>query len=93
MILVKAKQIFTRVGQLLSKVLLTALILLVRTYQLFISPFLPNNCRFYPSCSHYSVQALKEHGSLKGGWLSLTRISRCHPWHSGGVDPVPKKHS
>lgn len=93
MILVKAKQQLTKAFLIIRQVSLTMLIGLVRAYQLVISPFLPSNCRFYPSCSHYSMQALKEYGPLKGSWLSITRISRCHPWHPGGVDPVPEKHS
>ena len=93
MILVKAKQQVTKALVIVRQLLLTMLVGLVRAYQLAISPFLPSNCRFYPSCSHYSVQALQEYGPLKGSWLSLTRISRCHPWHPGGVDPVPEKHS
>lgn len=63
---------------------------IVRGYQWFISPVLPSNCRFYPSCSHYSLEALEKHGAIKGLWLSLRRISRCHPWHEGGVDLVPE---
>lgn len=63
---------------------------LVRGYQLFISPVLPSNCRFYPTCSHYSMEALEKHGAIKGLWLSLRRIGRCNPWHEGGVDLVPE---
>ncbi|MEN8177220.1 MAG: membrane protein insertion efficiency factor YidD [Pseudomonadota bacterium] len=74
----------------------TLLIALIRTYQILLSPFLGNHCRFYPSCSSYAVEALEKHGFVKGLWLSLRRISHCHPWHEGGVDPVPepinKKH-
>ncbi len=65
------------------------LILLVRIYQLLISPWLGQNCRFYPSCSCYAQQALREHGSIKGLWLTVRRLLRCHPWHAGGYDPVP----
>lgn len=64
---------------------------IVRAYQLLISPILGPRCRFYPSCSHYSQEALLEHGIIKGLWLSLKRISRCHPGSAGGYDPVPKK--
>ncbi len=63
---------------------------LVRGYQLFLSPLLGNNCRFYPSCSHYTLEALEKHGALRGTWLGLRRLTRCHPWHAGGVDPVPE---
>lgn len=71
----------------------TILLLLVRAYQLGLSPFLGQNCRFYPSCSQYAVEALTEHGALKGSLLAATRLCKCHPWHPGGVDPVPKKPS
>ena len=66
------------------------LITLIRGYQLFISPLLGSNCRFYPTCSHYAKEALEKHGAAKGGWLALKRIGRCHPWHEGGVDLVPE---
>ena len=68
----------------------TALIALIRVYQLFLSPLLGNHCRFYPSCSQYAREALERHGVLRGGWLAIRRLSRCHPWHPGGVDPVPE---
>lgn len=67
----------------------TPLLLLVRAYQLCISPFLGQNCRFYPSCSQYAIEAITLHGALKGGMLAARRLSKCHPWHPGGVDPVP----
>jgi putative membrane protein insertion efficiency factor len=62
---------------------------LIRGYQLAISPFLGPRCRFYPSCSHYAIEAIETHGALSGVWLTIKRISRCHPWHEGGFDPVP----
>jgi hypothetical protein len=65
------------------------LIVLIKIYQLLISPLFPASCRFTPTCSHYSLEALKKYGILKGGWLSLKRILRCHPWGSSGYDPVP----
>lgn len=61
---------------------------LVRAYQVTLSPFIGHQCRFYPTCSHYALQALDEHGALRGGWLAAKRIARCHPFHSGGFDPV-----
>ncbi len=71
------------------KLLALPIILLIKIYQLVISPILPPSCRFTPTCSHYSLEALKKHGLLKGGWLSLKRILRCHPWGGSGYDPVP----
>jgi len=69
------------------------LALLIRFYQLFISPALPKRCRFYPTCSEYARQAILAHGVIRGGWLSLKRIVKCGPWHPGGYDPVPEpKH-
>lgn len=62
---------------------------LVRGYQLFISPFVPPSCRFHPTCSHYAIEALRKHGAIRGLWLAIRRIARCHPWHPGGHDPVP----
>jgi hypothetical protein len=66
---------------------------LIKGYQNFISPMLGPHCRFHPSCSHYAVEAINEHGVVKGGWLGIKRISRCHPFNDGGFDPVPKKNS
>ncbi|NPA73065.1 MAG: membrane protein insertion efficiency factor YidD [Gammaproteobacteria bacterium] len=63
--------------------------ILIRIYQLFISPILGPRCRFYPSCSHYAQEALIQHGVLCGSWLAIKRIFRCHPGNPGGVDPVP----
>ncbi|MHB1861484.1 MAG: membrane protein insertion efficiency factor YidD [Gemmatimonadaceae bacterium] len=65
------------------------LVLGVRGYQLWISPLLPASCRYYPTCSAYAVEALERHGAIKGSWLALRRILRCHPFHTGGFDPVP----
>jgi uncharacterized protein len=63
--------------------------LLIRLYQWTLSPLLGPCCRFYPSCSQYALEATQRFGVVKGGWLALARLSRCHPWHSGGFDPVP----
>ncbi|MCC7332551.1 MAG: membrane protein insertion efficiency factor YidD [Flavobacteriales bacterium] len=70
---------------MLSKIL----VLFVRFYQLCISPILGQNCRYDPTCSQYTIEALKKHGVLKGGWLGLKRILSCHPWGGHGHDPVP----
>jgi len=66
-----------------------ALVLLIRLYQHVVSPLLGPRCRFAPSCSAYAADALLEHGLLRGSWLAMRRIVRCHPWHPGGYDPVP----
>ncbi|MDQ5947278.1 MAG: uncharacterized protein QG619_2710 [Pseudomonadota bacterium] len=65
------------------------LILLIRFYRYAISPLLGSRCRFYPSCSEYTTEAIQKHGAWKGFRLGVKRISRCHPWHPGGYDPVP----
>ncbi|MDX1672919.1 MAG: membrane protein insertion efficiency factor YidD [Balneolaceae bacterium] len=66
---------------------------LVRLYQLIISPYLPSSCRYHPTCSQYSIEAFKTHGALKGFWLTIKRVGRCHPWGEGGYDPVPGSKS
>jgi len=73
----------------LRRILSLPLIVLIKLYQWIISPLLGPKCRFTPTCSQYALEALKKYGPLKGGWLSLRRISRCHPWGGHGVDPVP----
>ena len=67
------------------------LIGLVRVYQYVLSPVLPMSCRYHPTCSHYACTAVARHGAVRGGWLALTRILRCHPWNAGGIDPVPEQ--
>ncbi|HDX9692415.1 membrane protein insertion efficiency factor YidD [Bacillus thuringiensis] len=64
---------------------------IIRFYQKFISPMTPPTCRFYPTCSHYGLEAFQKHGTLKGFWLTCKRILKCHPFHPGGFDPVPDK--
>jgi putative membrane protein insertion efficiency factor len=66
------------------------LLALVRAYRYFLSPLLGEHCRFTPSCSQYMMDALHEHGALKGAYLGVRRVLRCHPWHPGGYDPVSK---
>lgn len=61
----------------------------LRGYKLAVSPFLGANCRFHPSCSDYAAEAVQRHGPVRGLWLAARRVSRCHPWHPGGYDPVP----
>lgn len=67
------------------------LIIMFRFYQMVISPLKPPTCRFYPTCSHYGLEAVQRFGALKGGWLTVKRIVKCHPFHPGGFDPVPEK--
>ncbi|WML45735.1 membrane protein insertion efficiency factor YidD [Neobacillus sp. PS3-40] len=64
---------------------------LIRFYQIVISPLKPPTCRFYPTCSHYGLEAVQRYGAIKGGWLAIKRILKCHPFHPGGIDPVPDK--
>jgi uncharacterized protein len=74
-----------------SNVLQQLLIGIVKGYRLFLSPWLGSACRFEPTCSVYSIQALEAHGATKGSYLTLKRLGRCHPWCEGGADPVPEK--
>src|SRR6185436_4465585 len=62
---------------------------LIRGYQLTLSPLLPASCRFHPSCSQYTLEAVRKYGAVRGGWLGVRRLVRCHPWNPGGFDPVP----
>jgi putative membrane protein insertion efficiency factor len=64
---------------------------IIRFYQKVISPLTPPTCRFYPTCSHYGLEAVQKYGAIKGGWLAINRIGKCHPFHPGGVDPVPEE--
>ncbi|KFF00823.1 alpha-hemolysin [Chryseobacterium formosense] len=75
-----------------NKVITSPLVILIRFYQWFISPLLPKNCRYEPTCSHYMVESLQVHGIFKGFWLGVKRISKCHPWGGSGYDPVPPKN-
>lgn len=61
----------------------------IRVYQIFISPLKPPTCRFYPTCSAYAIEAIQKKGPVKGTWLAIKRIAKCHPFHPGGYDPVP----
>ncbi|MFC6100089.1 membrane protein insertion efficiency factor YidD [Olivibacter domesticus] len=75
--------------QLIKRPIGFFLLLLIRMYQWLISPLFPGSCRYTPTCSQYGVEAIKKHGPFKGGWLTIKRISRCHPWGGHGHDPVP----
>lgn len=74
-----------------GKALSWPLIALIIGYRYLISPLLGPRCRFWPSCSSYALEAIRLHGPVKGGWLAVKRIAKCHPWHSGGLDPVPPR--
>lgn len=80
-----------RLKDKLERAVTWLLLKLLRAYQLLLSPWIGNQCRFYPTCSHYAVDALQTHGPWRGLYLTLTRLGRCHPWHAGGVDTVPAK--
>lgn len=67
------------------------LMVFIQFYRKCISPFTPPSCRFYPTCSSYGLEAIQKHGAIAGGWLTLKRILKCHPFHPGGFDPVPEK--
>lgn len=75
---------------LIKKILAFPLLLLIYIYKYAVSPLTPASCRHYPTCSEYSIQALRRHGPVRGSWMAVKRISSCHPWGSGGIDPVPK---
>jgi putative membrane protein insertion efficiency factor len=77
--------------KIIKKILIAPLILLIKLYQIAISPMLPKSCRYYPSCSVYAIEALKKHGLIKGFLLATYRIIRCNPWGGHGYDPVPDK--
>ena len=74
----------------LKKILIAPFVLLIKFYQLCISPLTPPSCRYTPTCSQYALEAFRKYGPFKGFWLSLKRILRCHPWGGSGYDPVPK---
>ncbi|NNG25925.1 MAG: membrane protein insertion efficiency factor YidD [Ignavibacteriaceae bacterium] len=76
-------------SSLFITVLTFPFIILIKLYQLLISPFFTSSCRYTPTCSHYTLDALKKYGLFKGGWLGLKRILKCHPWGGSGYDPVP----
>ncbi|MFW6191125.1 MAG: membrane protein insertion efficiency factor YidD [Thiohalospira sp.] len=71
----------------------TILVLVVRLYRYLVSPLLGPRCRFHPTCSCYAEEAVRRFGAVRGGWLAVRRLVRCHPWHPGGVDPVPERET
>jgi putative membrane protein insertion efficiency factor len=80
---------FNNYLKIFFRLLAIPFITMIKFYQMVISPLFPPSCRFTPTCSHYSLEALKKYGIFKGGWLSFRRIIRCHPWGGSGYDPVP----
>lgn len=68
----------------------TVLTAILRFYKRYLSPALPASCRFHPTCSSYALEAIEHHGALGGSWLTLVRLCKCHPFHPGGLDPVPR---
>jgi putative membrane protein insertion efficiency factor len=80
-----SKQIYN----IIIKTITFPFIIIIKIYQLLISPLFPSSCRYTPTCSYYAAEALKKHGLFKGGWLGIKRISKCHPWGGSGYDPVP----
>ena len=79
--------------QVVQGLVARALAVAIGGYRRFVSPLLGDHCRYYPTCSAYALDAIRIHGALRGTWLALMRIGRCHPWAAGGVDPVPAKRS
>ncbi len=82
-----------KVNQALRRIAIAIPLLLIWGYKLLISPMIGQRCRFHPTCSQYAIDALKSHGLVIGGWLSVKRILKCHPLHAGGFDPVPNKQN
>ncbi|AFC24396.1 hypothetical protein SGRA_1661 [Saprospira grandis str. Lewin] len=80
---------FIQLFRLISAVLSFIFLLLIQFYRKFLSPFLPSSCRYQPTCSAYGLEAIKKYGPFKGGWMTIKRIGRCHPWGGHGHDPVP----
>ena len=84
-------QLYADTAAILLGAMKQLLLLAIRGYQIALSPFFGTQCRFHPTCSQYAAEAIATHGSLKGTWLAIKRILKCHPWHAGGVDPVPPR--
>lgn len=85
MIKMDVKQIYKAIIKLVT----FPFIIVIKIYQILISPLFPSSCRYTPTCSQYSLETLKKYGLFRGGWLGIKRISKCHPWGGSGHDPVP----
>ncbi|MBO5878651.1 MAG: membrane protein insertion efficiency factor YidD [Alistipes sp.] len=85
----QCSELWRKSQSIFKRVMTWPLLLLVRFYQYCISPFTPPSCRYVPTCSQYAIEALRKYGPLKGCWLTLKRLLRCHPWGGSGYDPVP----
>jgi len=83
------QRIATRIVRVIRRLVIMLMVGVIRLYQLVISPLLGPRCRFWPSCSSYTIEAIQVHGPLKGGWMAVKRIIKCHPGNPGGMDPVP----
>ena len=77
---------------MLNKFIISTLLIIIKAYQLIISPIIGSNCRFLPTCSEYAIESLKSYGLIKGIFLTVKRIGKCHPWGSHGYDPIPSKN-
>ena len=82
-------RLLNTIGRSVAYLVRSVFLLLIKVYQLFISPLLGANCRYTPTCSQYGKEAILKYGPFKGGWLAIKRIARCHPWGGHGHDPVP----
>lgn len=82
-------EFWSKCARLFKRVAIFPFVALVRFYQLYISPLTPSACRYTPTCSQYAIEALRKHGLIKGLWLTIRRLLRCHPWGGSGYDPVP----
>jgi len=77
---------------MINKIIIFPVLIIIKAYQLILSPILGKNCRFLPTCSEYAIESLKSYGLIKGIFLTLIRIGKCHPWGSHGYDPIPSKN-
>lgn len=81
--------LFKKLIARMNKLIVALLTLLIKAYRFMVSPLLGTNCRFHPSCSHYAQESITKHGAIYGVYLGIRRLLKCHPWHPGGLDPVP----